>query len=168
MIAQFLVLVCLPALLIVAAIWDLASYTIPNTLQVALVGAFALFAVAAGLPPATVGWHVLACAVGLVAGFGLFAMGWIGGGDAKLFAAASLWLGAHDMLAYALVASVAGGVLTLALLALRARPLPAFALGQGWLMRLHGKDAGIPYGVALAVGAFVLLPQTAIVRFVFS
>jgi prepilin peptidase CpaA len=164
MIAQFLVLVCLPALLIVAAGWDVASYTIPNTLQVAVVAGFALFALAAGLPAATVGWHVLAGFTGLIVGFGLFAMGWIGGGDAKLFAGVSLWLGFHDMLPYALLASMAGGALTLALVTLRARPLPAFALGQGWLVRLHDKGAGIPYGVALAAGAFLWLPHSAIFR----
>lgn len=164
MIAQFLVLVCLPALLIVAAGWDLASYTIPNTLQAAVVTAFVLFAFAAGLPVAAIGWHMLAGLLGLVIGFGLFAAGWIGGGDAKLFAGMALWLGFHDMLPYALVASVMGGALTLALLGLRRWPLPAFALSQGWLMRLHDKGAGIPYGVALAAGAFLLLPQTEIFR----
>ncbi len=166
MIAQFLVLVCLPALLLTAAGWDLASYTIPNTLQVALVAGFALFALAAGLTPATAGLHVLAGFAGLVIGFGLFAMGWIGGGDAKLFAGVTLWLGFHDMAAYALVVSVMGGALTLLLLGLRQKPLPAFALGQSWIMRLHDRHAGIPYGVALAAGAFLLLPQTEIFHFV--
>jgi prepilin peptidase CpaA len=166
MIAQFLVLVCLPALLLTAAGWDLASYTIPNTLQVALVAGFALFAFAAGLAPATAGLHVLAGFAGLVIGFGLFAMGWIGGGDAKLFAGVTLWLGFHDMATYALVVSVMGGALTLLLLGLRQKPLPAFALGQSWIMRLHDRHAGIPYGVALAAGAFLLLPQTEIFHFV--
>ena len=58
-------------------------------------------------------------------GFTLFALGYIGGGDAKLFAAVVLWLGLKDLMSYALVATVLGGVLTLALLGLRRLPLPA-------------------------------------------
>ena len=164
MIAEFLVLIALPALLVAAAGWDLTSFTIPNGLQAALLGAFVLFIAAAGLSLPVVGWHVLAGCVGLLMGFGFFAAGWIGGGDAKLFAAMALWLGFHDIVPYALVASVFGGALTLALLALRERPLPAFLMRYPWVMRLHDRKAGIPYGVALAAGAFILLPQTEIFR----
>jgi len=164
MIAQLLVLIALPALLAVAAGWDLASFTIPNVLQLALLGGFLLFIAAAGLSLTAVGWHLLAGCVGLLLGFGFFAAGWIGGGDAKLFAAVALWLGFHDILPYALVASVFGGVLTLALLALRQRPLPVFLMGHPWVLRLHDRTAGVPYGVALAAGAFILLPYTEIFR----
>ena len=164
MIAEFLVLIALPALLSVAAGWDLASFTIPNFLQLALLAGFGLFVAAAGLSLPLIGWHLLAGLVGLVIGFGLFAAGWIGGGDAKLFAAMALWLGFHDMMPYALVASVFGGALTLALLALRDRPLPAFLAHYPWILRLHDRKSGIPYGVALAAGAFILLPQTEIFR----
>ena len=97
--------------------------------------------------------------IGLAAGFTLFALGYIGGGDAKLFAGIALWLGLHDLLAYTLVAAMLGGFLTLALLALRQLPLPAGLARQGWLLKLHDQGAGIPYGVALAAGVFVILPQ---------
>jgi len=165
MTAQLLVIAVLPALLALAAGWDLASYTIPNWLQVALVAAFAVFLLAAGMTPAMVGWHLLAGLMGLAVGFTLFALGFIGGGDAKLFAAVSLWLGFDlDLMSYMLIASVLGGALTLALLALRKLPMPALLTGQPWLVRLHDERAGIPYGVALAAGAFLILPQTEIFR----
>ncbi len=60
------------------------------------------------------------------------------------------------------MASVLGGVRTLSLLALRRLPLPAFFARQNWIIRLHDSRSGIPYGVALAAGAFVLLPNTQI------
>lgn len=164
MIAQFLVLIALPVLLAAAAGWDLASFTIPNFLQLALLGAFILFVIAAGLSLPAVGAHLLAGCAGLLLGFSFFAAGWIGGGDAKLFAAVALWLGFHDIMPYALVASVFGGVLTLVLLVLRGHPLPAFLTAYPWVMRLHDRKAGIPYGVALAAGAFILLPHTEIFR----
>jgi len=100
--------------------------------------------------------------VGLVAGFAFFAARFVGGGDAKLFAAVALWFGFGDLLSYVLIASLAGGALTLLILALRRVPLPV--TGRPWLMRLADPRAGIPYGVALAVGALVLLPQTEIFR----
>jgi prepilin peptidase CpaA len=160
--AQLLVIVALPALLAAAACWDLASFTIPNFLQLALVAAFAVFVAAAGLSVPAIGGHLLAGFIGLCVGFTLFALGYIGGGDAKLFAAVVLWLGFKDLLPYALIASVFGGGLTLALLAMRHHPLPGFLARQPWILRLHDENSGIPYGVALAAGAFILLPQTEI------
>jgi prepilin peptidase CpaA len=101
----------------------------------------------------------------LAVGFTLFAFGFIGGGDVKLFAAVALWLGFdRDLMNYMLIASLLGGALTLALLVLRQVPLPARLTGQSWLLRLHDQRAGIPYGVALAAGAFLILPQTEIFR----
>jgi prepilin peptidase CpaA len=163
-IAEFLVFVALPALLIAAAGWDIASYTIPNFFSAALIGAFIAFAVAVGLAPATLGFHLLAGLIGFVVGFALFAGGYVGGGDAKLFACAALWFGMRDLSQYALLASVFGGILTLMLLSFRKIPLPAILRRQGWVMRLHDERAGIPYGAALAAGAFVVLPYTDVFR----
>jgi prepilin peptidase CpaA len=39
-------------------------------------------------------------------------------------------------------------------------PLPSLLLGQEWALRLHRRDAGIPYGLALAAGALLVYPQT--------
>jgi prepilin peptidase CpaA len=164
MIAELLVLVALPALLVVAGLCDLLSYTIPNRLSAALALLFLGFAAAAPLGFGALGWHLAAGAAGLALGFCLFALGWIGGGDAKLFAAVALWLGFADLAAYAVAASLFGGLLTLGLLLLRQAPLPAVLAGQGWLARLHDARSGIPYGVALAAGAFALLPYSQIFR----
>lgn len=164
MLAEILVLIALPLLLAIAAGWDLASFTIPNFLPAALLGAFVLFAVAAGFSLHVAASHLLAGLLGLGLGFTLFALGYIGGGDAKLFAMVALWLGFTDLMTYALVASVFGGALTLGLLFMRQMPLPAVLARQGWILRLHDEKAGVPYGVALAAGAFALLPFTEIFR----
>jgi prepilin peptidase CpaA len=164
MFTEMLVLVVLPLLLAIAAGWDIASYTIPNLLNLALVLVFAVFAFTAGLSLSALGWHLLAGLAGLAVGFALFATGHIGGGDAKLFAAVALWLGLKDCLPYALMASLLGGGLAVLLLLWRRWPLPAFLLRYGWIIKLHDSKAGIPYGVALAAGVFVLLPSTEIFR----
>jgi len=164
MVAEVLVIVALPLLLAAAAGWDLASFTIPNFLSAGLLAVFAIFACAAGLSLGAVGWHLLAGFLGLAIGFTLFALGYIGGGDAKLFAAVALWLGFKDLAPYTLLASVLGGFLTLGIMLLRQWPLPDYLLRQVWIVKLHDARSGIPYGVALAAGAFILLPSTEIFR----
>jgi prepilin peptidase CpaA len=164
MIAEILVIVALPLLLGTAGLYDLASFTVPNFLTAALLAVFVLFALAAGLSLPAIGWHLLAGLVGLLLGFALFVPGYVGGGDAKLFAVTVLWLGFRDLMPYLLLASIAGGVLTLAMLALRQCPLPPFFMRRAWIAKLHDARSGIPYGVALAAGAFILLPSTEIFR----
>src|SRR5690606_26115242 len=96
----------------------------------------------------------------LAAAFACFAFGWIGGGDAKVAAAAALWFGFAHLLDYLLIASVLGGALTLFILMFRQWPLPYVLAGQSWLLRLHHRDTGIPYGIALAAGALLVYPDT--------
>jgi prepilin peptidase CpaA len=164
MIAELLVLLVLPALLATAAGWDLASFTIPNFIQVALLAVFVVLVFALGMSPGVFAMHLLAGLLGLMAGFALFALGYVGGGDAKLFACVALALGLNDLLDYAVLASIFGGALTLCLLMGRKMPLPRFLAEQSWILRLHDEREGIPYGVALALGAFVILPHTEIFR----
>jgi prepilin peptidase CpaA len=168
MIEFSLIIIVLPALLLAAAAWDLASFTIPNAIQVALLAGFAVFIFASHMDADVFSGHLLAGFLGLAIGFSLFALGYIGGGDAKLFACVCLWFGLHDLLLYALVASMFGGALTLALLTIRKLPLPALLSGQGWVLRLHDARQGVPYGVALASGAFCILPQAEIFRTAFG
>jgi prepilin peptidase CpaA len=153
-------LLVFPALMAYAAASDLLTMTIPNRLSLALVAAFAVFAIASGLAWQAALLHLAAGAAILAIAFALFALGWIGGGDAKLAAASALWLGFDTLIEYFFVASVAGGVLTLAILALRKLPLPAMTLGWDWLSRLHHPKTGVPYGIALAAAGLVVYPHT--------
>ena len=94
--------------------------------------------------------------------FTCFAFGWIGGGDAKLAAATALWFGFdHLVIVYLAYAAVVGGVLTLLLLQFRRWPLPARAVcrSNGRCGCTTGKS-GVPYGVALAIGALLIYPET--------
>jgi prepilin peptidase CpaA len=108
--------------------------------------------------------HIGAGAAVLVAAFACFAMGWVGGGDAKIAAAAALWFGFGHLLNYLVYASLFGGALTLLLLQFRQWPLPYPFAGQAWLTRLHAKESGIPYGIALAIGALMVYPETEWIR----
>lgn len=163
-ISLFLILVVFPAAMAYAAASDMVSMTISNRLCLVLVAGFAICAASVGLSWTELGWHLAAGFLVLGVTFGFFAAGWIGGGDAKLAAVTALWFGFDQLLPYVFISTVAGGVLTLALLSLRKMPLPRPALGWGWAQRLHDKDEGVPYGIALAFAALVVLPETAIWR----
>jgi prepilin peptidase CpaA len=39
-------------------------------------------------------------------------------------------------------------------------------VGQAWLLRLHHKETGIPYGIALALGALMVYPETPWIKMV--
>lgn len=162
MVTDALVIGVLPALVIVAAVYDLTSFTIPNFLQVILIVSFAAFAIATRLSLSVIGFHLLAALIGFGVSLALFARGYIGGGDAKLFVTLLLWLGVHDLVAFTLVTAIFGGGVTLTILAMRRFALPGFLLNQAWILRLHDPKGGIPYGVALACGLFAVLPQSEI------
>jgi prepilin peptidase CpaA len=53
-----------------------------------------------------------------------------------------------------------GGALTLILIQFRMAPLPGVLARQEWVQRLHRKDGGVPYGIALAAAALAVYPQT--------
>jgi prepilin peptidase CpaA len=61
---------------------------------------------------------------------------------------------------FLLYASIFGGVLTVLLMQFRQWPLPYALAGQPWLLRLHDKQSRVPYGIALAVGALMVYPET--------
>jgi len=157
---EIFVVVVLPALIVVAAISDLLTMTIPNRLVLAVAAAFLVAAPLAGLGLAEIGLHLAAAALVLIIGFLLFAPGWIGGGDAKLAAALALWFGFDLLLSWFVSFAMLGGLLTMAIIYYRKAPLPARLEGVEWIARLHHPKSGVPYGIAISAGALVLLPET--------
>src|SRR3954447_12288732 len=153
-------LMLFPALMAFAAASDLFTMTISNRVSLALVAGFLVLAPLSGMSMTDLLLHLGAGATLLVIAFTCFAFGWIGGGDAKVASAAALWFGFAHLMNYLLYASIFGGVLTLALMQFRQWPLPYMLAGQPWLAQLHAKDSGVPYGIALALGALMVYPDT--------
>lgn len=158
--AGFGLLVLFPFLMAYAAASDLLTMLIPNRISLALVAGFALLALTGPMSWTEIGFHLGAGAAVLAATFTLFAFGVIGGGDAKLAAATALWLGFDGLGDYLLVASVFGGALTLAILFARSHPLPGRIARMPFALHLHDAKTGIPYGIALAAAALLVLPET--------
>ncbi len=160
MILDTALMLVFPAAMAFAAASDLITMTISNRVSLVLLGGFFLVAPAVGMSAEVIASHLGAGAMVLAITFALFAFGWIGGGDAKLAAATALWLGFDHLLTYVLYASIFGGILTLILLRLRTWPLPASLGEHAWVARLYRADSGVPYGIALALSALMIYPET--------
>ena len=142
--------------LIYAAASDIASLTIPNWLSIALAAAFPPIAFAHGMAPGDIGLHMAFGVAVLAVGFFLFAANIIGGGDAKLLAAAAAWTGFTGFPTFIVWTAVAGGVLALGLLGARALVKQAEAQ-PAFVSRLLKHKGGVPYGVAIMAGGLMSL-----------
>lgn len=164
----FAILAIFPICMVFATFYDIFTMTIPNRITLALVVSYAVLAPLAGLDLATIAWSVGLAFIILAIGFGLFAFGVMGGGDAKLLAASALWFGTAFTGEYLIYASILGGFLTIAILIGRNLILPEAFLKIGWIMRLYDKKEGVPYGAALGPAALIVFIDTPWVDFVTS
>jgi prepilin peptidase CpaA len=157
---ELLILALFPTLVVAAAIGDALTLRIPNWLNAATALAVVPMAVLAGMPLDVVQWHLLAGVVMLVFGFGLFARGYIGGGDAKLMAAAGLWIGWSSLLPFVLVTTLAGGALAIVYKLWQLVRTKHVVKDFAWLRRAFRADLELPYGIAIAVGAMWVYSST--------
>lgn len=148
------------AVIIAGAAYDAATLTIPNWISLVLAALFPLLAFVAGLSWAEAGIHFAVGFAALLAGMALFAGGFVGGGDAKLFAAVSLYVGAANFSMYLIAVAIAGGALAFTLLALRRLAWAGLIERLRGLKHLALSGAGIPYGIAIAAGGLAILPAT--------
>ena len=151
---QLVALALAAGALVAAAIADLRRYQIPNRYALAITLAFLLFALGGGWPAALLG--LAAGVVTFALGTILFAKGWLGGGDVKLLAAVALWLAPPLLAPFALVTSLAGAVLSVAMLTPLRRCLPAPPVN---LSHETGLRQPIPYAIAIAAGGLYVLLQ---------
>jgi prepilin peptidase CpaA len=164
---EAVILVVFPFAMLHAAISDMLSMTIINRVSLLLIVAFLLVAPATGMTWSQISLHVAAFAATLAVCFSLFAIGAMGGGDAKLIAATSLWFGfSFALMEYLLLASVLGGVLTLSILNYRRSPLAVYASQVGFLRRLADPKEKIPYGIALGIGGLMVFPHSVLAMWV--
>ena len=142
-----LLLGLLAILLVVAAVIDIRTFTISNWLNLAVALLAPIYWLSIALPL----WPD--AAIQLAVGGGVFVLlagafyaGMMGGGDVKLAAALALWFSPASTVKFLVLMSIAGGVLTLIVIALH---------------RARGREGRpeIPYGVAIAFGGLAILTQ---------
>jgi prepilin peptidase CpaA len=149
-----LLLLALAAILIVAAVIDIRTFTISNRLNATVAAGAPLYWLSIGMAPWP-GMAIQLAAGGIVFALlaGAFYAGLMGGGDVKLAAALSLWFAPIGTIRFLVLMSLAGGILTLGILAWhRAK-------------RREGRPE-IPYGVAIAIGGLAILTQRFFNQFV--
>jgi prepilin peptidase CpaA len=137
----------LAAILVIAAAIDVRTFTISNKLNltVALLAPLYWLSVALPLWP-DVGLQLAVGAAVFLVFAGAFYAGMMGGGDVKLATALALWFSPRSTIQFLVLTSLAGGVLTLGVLAWhRAK-------------RREGRPE-VPYGVAIAFGGLAILTQ---------
>jgi len=159
------IFVIFPFCMLFAAVSDLVSMTIANRVSVILIAAFAVIAPMAGMDWATYGWHFAAGGLVLAVTFAIFALGGMGGGDAKLLTATAVWLGFNiTLLQYLVLSAMLGGLLTLLIVVFRFTPMAAYSANNAFLRHFADQKSGIPYGVALGIAGLMIYPQTELVR----
>jgi prepilin peptidase CpaA len=149
-----LLLLALAAILVVAAVIDVRTFTISNRLNLAVALSAPVYWLSVALTPwpgmaiqlaaGAVDFALLACA---------FYAGMMGGGDVKLAAALALWFPPLLTIRFLVLMSIAGGVLTLGILVWHRSK------------RREGRPE-IPYGVAIAFGGLAILTQRFLNQFV--
>jgi prepilin peptidase CpaA len=150
-----LLLALLAIILVVAAVIDVRTFTISNGLNATVALLAPAYWWATGLPL----WPDAAIHVAVAGGVFLllaatFYMGMMGGGDVKLAAAIALWFQPLTTLKFLVIMSLAGGVLTLIVLAIHKKRGKPPLDGDAPPARPE-----VPYGVAIAAGALWILAQ---------
>jgi prepilin peptidase CpaA len=149
---QWLALV-VAVLLLAAAAEDAVRLKISNLIVLLVLVAAVAATIIAG--PQLALWKNLVVFLGLLAiGTPMFAAGKLGGGDVKLLAAVGLWFDFTGALWMILAVVLAGGLLALVVLILRAFGWSEEMRRRVVLLRPRG---GIPYGVAIAAGALITM-----------
>lgn len=148
-----LLVAILAAMLIIVAAGDLRNRLIPNWLNLAI----ALTAIPFWWLSGYALWPDIAIQIGLAAGLFMFFaiifhLGMMGGGDVKLLAALGLWLPLASMVKLLVIMSIAGGVLTLVMLA------------RKWRASSEEKTE-VPYGVAIAFAGMWLVGERFLYQF---
>ena len=163
---EFFIILSFLTLIFSAAISDLTRFKIPNKYPFFI---SLLFFISSAL----VNWswwfvihNLLTALVILLICFLFFIKRYIGGGDAKLFSAISLWAGLNGIYEFVLIMAISGGVLSILLILFRKLTLSPVLKRIYWINQLHSNKNQIPYGLAIAFGALVTFDQFPIFKYI--
>ncbi|MBO0131393.1 A24 family peptidase [Agrobacterium burrii] len=154
----------LPLCLAFAALNDLFSMTIPNRIPLILLFSFVVVAPFTGMDLQAFAMSIAAAAAVFLACFALFAANSMGGGDAKLLTAATVWYGFNSsLIEFLLAVTIIGGVLTIGILLLRSRSQEIMAIGIPIPDSLLVAKK-IPYGIGIAIAGLLTYGEAPLVK----
>lgn len=160
---SFIIFAVFVLAMLMAAITDATTMTIPNWISVMLFVSFLAVSPFVMSSWSMFGEHLLVGTTVFLFGFAMFAGGWFGGGDAKLMAATSFWWQWTDLGFYLVWSVFAGGILAMIILFSR-KYLPVTVLGADWVYKLVKLNDDMPYGLALAFGGIFTLLNSEIFK----
>jgi prepilin peptidase CpaA len=133
--------------LLIAGYTDVRQFRIANIIPVSIIALFLCSRLWWGFTDADWG-HGLHFVIALAVGMLLFGIRWIGGGDAKLYAATALWFSGFHAAMLIMTTALSGLVIAIGYVAVRK---------FGWKIdQRKRKDRRIPYGVAIAAGGILV------------
>ena len=153
-------------LILSAAINDLLHFEIPNIFPILIVSLFFISSVISNWNWWYVIYNLLTASVVLIICFLLFVKSYIGGGDAKLFAAISIWSGLDGLYEFIMVIAFSGGFLAVFLIIFRKLTVPPNLKRIDWINQLHSYNNQVPYGLAIAFGALITFHQFPIFKYI--
>lgn len=156
---QFAALIAFAALMLLAAFEDLRRLMIPNALTLSLCVLWPLYALTSPSLFSIAGSLICGLAV-FLAGALAFSRGFLGGGDVKLLAVATLWAGPVGTPPLLVLTGVLGGMLALFLLMPPGAQIAALArtkLGPADVQANAGTATPVPYGIAIAAAAMIVV-----------
>lgn len=164
----FIVIFCLLVAIgfaVASGIADFKSMNIPNIyslgIMLAFIPAFAVDALTGEGVEYFASWssHLIAGAGVFGATFVLFSMGKIGAGDSKLASALALWTGAMGLAPMLFYMAITGAFLAIATKIMNKKTLIANPKPESWIGKAQGGYGGVPYGIAIALGAIIAFYQ---------
>lgn len=99
--------------------------------------------------------HLIAGLVMFAITFVLFSLRMIGAGDSKLATALALWMGLPGLPAFLFYMAITGALLGIATKVMNKRVLAPNAPEGSWIAKAQSGFGGVPYGIALALGAII-------------
>ena len=161
--------VIFPLCLAYAAFSDMFTMTIPNRVSIILIVSFAVIAPLTEMDWLLYAKHFAAAFLVFAVCFALFGLGVMGGGDAKLLTATSLWFGmSMQLFGFLTYVALFGGVLTFIIILMRTDRFAYVVNRVGMISHLTDNKLGVPYGVAIGIAGFICYPGSSLAQYAFQ
>lgn len=151
------IFIFISALVLMAAITDIKSLSIPNIIPIFILAAFAFTVVFDPTYFVNLENSLISAATIFVITFVMFAAGILGAGDSKLLAVLGLWIPVSTIWGFVLIMSVVGAMLGVVAIFIRKQEFLSHRFSEvSWFGQLQQGRSAVPYAVAIASAFFAV------------